>query len=235
MTASELVQATYLRTARKTTTLLTTSAKYAQILALGNYWQRRWAQERGTDWHSLYNPALSIGKVTATDSFDLDSSIRKLSEREGDVVRILWSDGVGYTDYDIIQRDKLKDTYWGQTKNSPNGFYCTQMGDQLVFNDTFASTDKQFGGDIRVPAYVFTDTLVNPTDEVQVDDPDWLVAMVSADYCRSTITLRDQYPILLAEANDIMTRMREDNVGQVDNVDMPWTPLSGIGADSAWS
>jgi len=234
MNVSDFVQAVLLRATRKTTTLLTSSAKYAQILALGNYWQRRWANERGIDWHSLYNPLLSIGKVTATDSFDLDTSIRKLSEREGDVVRIMHSDGVGYTDYDIIPHNKLKDTFWGQDKESPNGFYCTRMGDQLVFNHEFVSTDSQFGGDIQVPCYVYTDELVNPTDEVQVDDPDWLVAMCAADFVRGDVTRRDQYPILLAEANDIMTRMKEDEANQIDTVDTPWSPLSGMGSDSAF-
>jgi len=147
----------------------------------------------------------------------------------------MWSDGVGYTDYDMIPANKLKDTFWGQTKDSPNGFYCTQMGGQLVFNHTFMSTDPQFGGDIQVPCYVFTDELVNPTDEIQVNDPDWLVAMCAADYCRNDITRTNQYPILLAEANDIMTRMKEDEAQQIDTVDVHWTPMSGIGTDSAWS
>jgi len=235
MNVEDFIQAVYLRATRKTTTLLATSTKYAQILALGNYWQRRWSNERGVDWSSLYNPALSIGAVTATDSYDLDSSIRKLSEREGDVVRIMWSDGTGITDYDIIPHNKLKDTFWGQTKQSPNGFYCTQMGTQLVFNHEFLSTDKQYGGDIQVPCYVHVDTLVNPTDEIQVDDPDWLVATCSADFVRNDITRQQQYPVLLAEANDIMTRMKEDEAMQVDSVDTPWSPLSGIGSNSAWS
>lgn len=236
MTAQEFVQAVLLRATRKTTTLLTSSAKYAQILALGNYWTRRFANERGIDWNSLYNPAFSIGTVTATDAFDLDtSSVRKISERQGDVVRIMWTDGVGYTDYDIIPHDKLKDTFWGQNKDSISGFYCTRMGGQLVFNHTFESTDDQFGGDIQVPCYIFTDELVNTTDEIQVDDPDWLVTICAADFVRGDVTRRDQYPILLAEANDIMTRMKEDNSAQIDTVDTPWSPLSGVGTDNAWS
>jgi hypothetical protein len=237
-TITEFVADTYLRATGKTTTL-TSGTKYNRIIALGDFYQRRWAREPGIDWASLYDPAFSLGNVTATDSYDLGtSSVRKLSDRQGDTVRIVWTDGVAYTDYDVVDANKLKDYSFGVNKESPLGNYCAQIGSQLVFNHTFTSDDAQYGGEIFVPAYTFPDEITsdNPdSDEIQVDDPDWLVTRVAAEYARNDITRRSRYPELLAEANEIMTRMKDDNDGQIDTVDRPWTPFSGTGNDSAWS
>lgn len=237
MNITEFVADCYLKSTGKTT-VLTTGTKYDRIVALGDYYQRRWAREPGIDWNSLYDPAFSLGNVTATDTFDLDtSSIRKLSDRQGDVVRIVWTNGVGYTDYDIVDANKLKDYSYGVNKESPLGWYCAQIGSTLVFNHKFTTADAQYGGEIFAPIYGFPDEInsLNPaSDEVQVDDPDYLVTRVAAEYVRNDITRRARYPELLAEANEIMTRMKDDNDGQIDTIDRPWTPLSGLGQDSVW-
>lgn len=204
MTITDAIADVYLRATGKTTTL-TTGAKYNRIVGLLDYFQRRWAREPGVDWASLYDPAFSLGTVTATDTFDLDtSSIRKLSDLEGDSVRIVWSDGVGYTDYTIVDHDQLKNYYYGPNKESASGFYCAQIGSTLVFNHTFTSDDSQYAGEIFVPCYIFPDEINsdNPdTDEVQVDDPDWLVARVAAEYVRNDITRRQRWPEQIGRAH----------------------------------
>lgn len=239
MNITDAIQGTYLKAVGKATPPAASSAKYNKIVGLLDFYQRRWARQPGIDWNSLYDPAFSLGTVTATDTFDLDTStIRKLSDRQGDNVRIVWSDGVGYTDYAIVDANKLKDYSYGVSKESPLGFYCAQIGSQLVFNHTFATSDPQYGGEIFVPAYTFPDTITadNPdTDEVVVDDADWLLTMAAAEYVRTDITRRQNYPLLVSEANEIMARMMDDNGGQIDTVDTPWRPFSGIGNDNAWS
>lgn len=237
MTIREAVAATYLKATGKTTTL-TSGSKFSKIIGLLDLYQRRWAREPNVDWHSLYNEALSIGNVTASDTFDLDTStIRKLSDREGDSVRIVWSDGESYTDYTIVPHDTLKDYYYGADKSSSTGNYCARIGNQLVFNHTFTSDDSQYGGEIFVPCYTFPDSITSTSldEDVQVDDPDWLVFRAAAEYVRTDLTRQGQYPNLLDEANEVMQRMIDDNSAQIDEVDTPWTPFSGIGNDSAWS
>lgn len=239
MTITECLTAIYLKAVGKATPPASSSSKYTRIIGLMDFYQRRWAREKGIDWNSLYDPAFSLGTVTATDSFDLDTStIRKLSDREGDVVRVVWTDGVGYTDYTIVPADTLKEYYNGPNKESYKGFYCARIGNRLVFNHTFTSVDAQYGGDIQVPCYTFPEVITanNPSsDEVQVDDPDWLVVICAAEYVRNDITRRQRYPELVAEANEIMERMKDDNEAQVSVISTPWTPFSGIGGESAWS
>lgn len=238
MSITDAISDAYLKATGKVATL-TTGTKYTRIVGLLDYYQRRWAREPGVDWNSLYDPAFSLGTVTATDAFDIDTStVRKISMREGDVVRIVWDDGESYTDYDIVAHDKLKDYSYGVDKENPLGHYCARIGNQLVFNHEFTTDDNEYGGEIFIPCYRYPEEITTTnasTDEVQVDDPDWLVTRVAAEYVRNDITRRQRYPELLSEANEIMAQMIEDNKGQIEQVDRPWTPLSGIGNDSAWS
>lgn len=234
MTITEAITAVYLKSVGRATPPTVGSAKYNRIVGLLDFYQRRWAREPGIDWNSLYTPAFSLGTITATDSFDIDtSSVRKISDREGDSVRIVHDDGESYTDYDIVPADTLKDLSYGVDKESPVGFYCARVGNQLVFNHEFISTDAQYGGEIFIPAYVFPDAITddNPdTDEVQVDDPDWLVLRCATEYVRNDTTRRQRFPDLLAESNEAMSRMKDDNDGQIDLVNMPWTP--GVSSDT---
>lgn len=235
MSISDAIAETYLVATGKTT-LATSSTKYTRIVKLLNLFQKRWAREPEVDWNSLYNPAFSLGTVTNTDNFDIDtSSVRKLSDRLGDSVRIVWSDGVGYTDYDIVDHDKLKDYSFGVNRESPLGRYCAQIGSSLVFNHTFTSDDAEFGGEIFVPCYAFPDEITASSldDDVQVDDPTWLTTRAAAEFVRNDITRRPRYPELRDEAAVIMVRMKDDNEGQVDEVDRPWTP--GVNNGSPWS
>lgn len=238
MTITEALGDTYFLWTGKSATP-PSSKLNSMILALDRY-QRRWAREPGVDWSSLYDPAFSIGNVTATDSFDLDtSSIRTLSKREGDVVRIIHTDKVGYTDYDIVEAVKLKDYQSGANKEGYIGHHCAKIGNSLVFNHKFSTDDAQFGGTIYVPIFGFPDQITNDSpdnDEVQVDDPDWLTTRAAAALCRNDIVRRSRWPELLAEANTIMGRMREDNEGQIDTIDTPWTPFTGspTGSDGAF-
>lgn len=182
-----------------------------------------WSNEPGVDWSSLYNPAYSIGKVTNTDTFDLDDTVRKISDTADDVVRIYHTDKVSYTDYDVVPADTLKQYYYGQNKENPTGRYCAQIGTTIVFNHTFKSTDPQFGGDIKVPIYTYPDHLVGDNDDVPVTIANWLVVICAAEWVRNDITRQNQYPNLIGEANQVMIRMKEDNDAQVERVDRPWS------------
>lgn len=223
MITSELVAQVILRATGKVSTSVSGDAKWAKVLGIANMKISDWENEPGVDWSSLYDPTYSIGTVSNTDRFDLDlDTIRKLSDAPEDVVRIMHTGGITYTDYEIVPADTLKLYYRGQTKQYPKGYYCAQMGASLVFNHTFVSTDPQYGGDIQVPVYLYAEKLVNDSDTVPVDNAGWLVAISAAEYVRTDIIRQAQYPNLINEANSLMGRMKDDNDAQIEKVHMPW-------------
>lgn len=63
--------------------------------------------------------------------------------------------------------------------------------------------------------------LAKGRDKVPVDDPNWLVLMVAADYARAKRTLAHKYPLFIAEADNAMNGMKEAN--QLKATDMTVT------------
>lgn len=228
MTVSDAIDAVYLKATGKTATFAQNTTKWIKILGLLNFYSRRWSRETGVDWNSLYNPLFPLGTVTATDTFNFDTdTIRKFSQQEGDNVRIIWPDDVSFTDYELVPADRLKDFNTGP--------FCARLGSTLKFNRAFTSTDPQYGGQLYVPCYTYTDDLVNATDDIQVDDPDWLVLICAAEYVRTDLTRQNQYPNLIAEANDCMDRMKDDNNNdQNTDATQEWNPSPWSPSGTAW-
>lgn len=216
MILSDLVSGVVLKATGKRSTLTATDEKYLKIVELANQYTDVW--QNTTDWSSQYDPDLSFGTVTATDTFSVPSTVRKISDARGDTVRIWYTDGVGYTDFGIVPADTLK--RYTTTDN-----VCAQIGSSLVFKRTFASTDSEFGGTIKVPVYTFAATLASASDVISVDIPRWLVFMCAAEYVRNDITKQNQYPNLVQEANELMEKMRDDNDAQINEPDFAFMPL----------
>lgn len=229
MTCADAVDAVYLRATGKVATFAFADPKGVKILGLLNFYSRRWSRETGIDWISLYNPLFPIGTISNTDTFSIDTStIRKLSQQEGDNVRIVWeTDSSFFTDYELVPADRMKEFN--------HGAFAARQGSSLIFNRTFVSTDPEFGGTLYVPCYLYTDDLINSTDDVQVDDPDWLVLICAAEYVRTDLTRLGQYPNLLAEANDCMQRMKDDNLDD-QNTDATaiWNPSPYNPGSNQW-
>lgn len=223
MTASEFVAATILKATGKTSTATSGDTKWTKVLGIGNFYIDNWQDEPDVDWVSLYDPDYSFGSVTATDTFSFPAAVRKLSDIKDDFVRIHHTDGVGYTDYEIVPPTHLKHYYTGADKENPIGNFCAQVGSDLVFNRVFSAADLQFGGTIKVPVYTFATHLSTDDSTVPVDIPNWLVLMAAAEYVRNDITRQNQYPNLIAEANQVMQKMRDNNDAQVEQVIRPWS------------
>ncbi len=222
MTTSELVAKAYLKAAGKVSSLTPTDTKYIKILAIANGLIDSWQNENDVDWNSLYDPEYVIGTITATNSFDLDTdTIRKISDSRGDYVRVVWTDGVNYTDYDVVTPDTLK-------RYDASATVCAQVGATLKFNKTFATTDSEYGGSIKVPVYLYAEMLSGESDTVPVDIARWLVIMTAAEFVRNDITKQNQYPNLVNEANQLMQRMKDDNEAQISEL---YIPFRAEGAD----
>lgn len=183
---------------------------YAKVVQLGNIKIDAWAKE--TTWNSLYDPGVDCGTISATDSFDLDDSIRVVSSEPGDWVQIVKTDG-NVSNYQTVEAQDLK--------NYPSGNYCAKVGQTLRFNKAFTSDSPEYGGTLKVPAYLYADHLAKANDTVPVDDPNWLVAATCADWVQSDLTLSQNRDDFLAEAADLMTAMKKNNAAQVKTVNTP--------------
>lgn len=219
MIVSDFVAKVILKSTGKVSTSVSGDAKWLKVLGIANTKIDDWMNEPEVDWGSLYNRALSIGTVTATDTFPIDTTtVRLISQTFGDPIRINHTNGRSYTDYDLVAYDQLK--------QYPNGNYCAQIGSNLVFSRPFLSTDSQFGGTITIPAMLYASHLVNDSDVIPVDIPNWLVISTAAEYIRTDVTRQNQYSNLATEANAIMARMKDNNDGQISYVQSHFTPLS---------
>lgn len=210
LTVADLIAASLLKATGKVSTLTPTDSNWLKLLAIANYYKNSWANESGVDWVSLYVPAISCGTVTATDTFNLDPTINKISQQEGDAVRINYATGTNFSDFALISPERLKEY------NTNN--YVAKVGAALKFNRTFKTTDAEFGGTINVPAYTIPDDMVLSTDVVPVDDPGWLVTITAAEFVRTDLTRQNQYPNLVSEANELMKGMIDNNNPQVTTI-----------------
>lgn len=223
MTTSEFVEAVVLESEGKLPTFVSGHRKWLRIVAQGNLHLRRFARERGVDWNRFYNRAFALKEedndpilVTATDTFLLHSSIRKLSQIKGDTVRIVHTDG-NYSDFTIVPHNQLK--------KYANGSYVAKVGSNLVFSSAFTADSPEFGGTIYVPMYRFPTVFEEDEDELDIDDPDWLVFTVAADRVKNDVTRKDLRSDLISEANEIMQGMKDDGLAQLEEVNTDWNPL----------
>jgi hypothetical protein len=183
---------------------------WTKMLAIGNFCIDVFRDEPGVDWDSTYDPGVDIGTVSATDTFDLDDSIYKLSKQPDDYVEISRLDGLT-SKYTIVKANQLKRYTFGK--------YCAKVGLTLKFNKPFTTDDLEYGGTITVPCHIAPEHLVNANDDVPVDNPNWLVLMSAAEWVQSDITLAQNYPGILAQANDAMSAMKQANRPQAEYLD----------------
>lgn len=219
MTLATLVTKAYLLATGKATAPATTTNKYAKLVGLANVCQNMWETEPDIEWDSLYLTVTLAFTVTATDVFPLSASIREISKREGDYIRIVHTDGVTETKYQIVRPNEMPDYKMSGIR------VVSRIGSNLVFSTPFTADDPEYGGSIKVPCYGYVSTLSADTDEIQVDNPLWLAYMVAAEYCRTDITLNYRTDELVARANQVMQDMKQAQESMVVTPIRSWTPI----------
>lgn len=201
MQVSQFVPAVYLKATGQIFDGEAGDEDWQKILAIGNRYIDAWVAEPGVEWESTYT-LTDIGTISTTDLYDLDESIFRVSNDAGDPIVIRNTDGSESKFYLVAS---------SQLGRYTSGNYVSRFGNQLKFNRVFSSSDVEFGGTIQVPGYVKPDYLVNENDEIPVDDPNWLVLISAAEWTRTDNTLLQSYPLLIAEANNAMTAMKQAN------------------------
>jgi hypothetical protein len=216
MTLADLVQKAYQLATSKATAPSAGSSKYLKLVGFANICQDAWQNEPGVDWNSQYNTDSQAALISATNTFPLDATVRKVSNRPGDNITIVCTDG-SIIEFIQVRPEELADY--------PNQNYVAKIGQYLRFARTFTATDREFGGTIKVPCYSAVSTLAVDADVVQVDIPIWLAYMTAAEYCRTDPQLNYLEDGLVARANDIMAEMKLNNAGQVEQVTRSFQPL----------
>lgn len=218
MTLATLVEKAYLLATGKGTAPATTTTKYSKIVGFSNICQDAWQNEPDVEWDSLYLTVSLPGTVTATDTFALTASIREISKRPGDSIRVLKTDGtISY--YQLVKPNELSDY-------ADNGIrVVARVGSNLVFSKAFTASEPEIGGTLKVPCYGYVSTLVNPTDDVQVDNPLWLAYAVAAEYVRTDLTLAFREDGLIERMNQIMNDMKQAQEEQYPTPVQTFTPL----------
>lgn len=207
MTILEAMSQAYLLATGKSTLPAVGSTKYGRLYGLAVKFHKDWCYEPGVDWASLYQ-IVSAGSVTATDTFELasDNLVIRLSQRERDYVIInTTSNQFRYT---IKNPSNLDASRYDNV--------VTRVGQSIKFSKPFVSTDQMFGGAILAPAYVELDDITSVSDDVQIDNSQWLPVVVSAQYVLSDAQLSYQYPDLIEQAKTIMDGMKLNNTSSGD-------------------
>lgn len=217
MLVSEYVTKAYLLATGKPVAPSIGSRKYNQLIELGKYFTDVWQSEPGTDWDSTFDYRNS-GTITATDTFTLDSTIRLVSQGTGDYVRIV--NGSLVWEYEVVPAERLWEYRYSDA--------VAKVGNNLMFSRAFTASDGQIGGTLVVPSYGTVEFDSDPAATIPVDDPNWLVTSVAAEFVRNDITRQNQYPNLIAQANVLMDKMKENNGGNSDTVIRSWEPLGGV-------
>lgn len=205
--ADYVIQRAYLAAQRKATPPASTTTKYATLLGLVDAAQDDWQTEPGIEWNSLYE-LVSNGTVTATDTFDLDDSIRYVSKRDGDFVTL--TNGTNTQEVLLVNPDQLYSNRYN--------FACAQIGRTLKFSKAFTASSTTFGYTIKIPAIIYCDDITAGSSAIQCDDPMYLAYMVAAEFIRTDVVKGGQYNNLLGKAAERMDKMKQDNGSQNDSI-----------------
>lgn len=204
MTTDELVNAVLLKATGQPEKPQWADEEYQRILGIANFYISAWQNEPNTDWSSLYDPEFVIAtSLEGVRSYEIDrSEFNKFSSVPGDFIT------VGDSNFYIIPAELLR-RYDGEEA-------CIIANNKIIFARDFYG--NEIGKEIKAPVYLKAQPLTEPISKVPVDNPYWLVTVCAAEYSRSDILLQGQYPNLINEANQLMSKMIENNSGQIMHI-----------------
>jgi hypothetical protein len=213
-TVDWVIQKAFLEAQRKSTAPTSGTSKYNALLGIVDNKQLEWASEPSVEWDSLYSVVTLAAVVSATDTFALTGTINYISKREGNPILI--TNGTNTSRFMLVSPNQLDEYRYDDA--------CAQVGSNLVFSKAFSASSSLIGYSIKVPSMLYPTDITSGSQNVQVDDPLWLVYMVAADFVRNDVVKRDNYDLLLQLAAERMAKMKQANGGQQAAVATPWAP-----------
>lgn len=223
-TTTAVKRANFLATG-KASDLVAGTAKYLKVLEALNIAKSDWFNEPNTYWRST-REYVEVGTVSATDAYDLDEEITKISTESND--NVLIENGANTYRYAIVPAGQL---YSPQDVEGDVDGVCAKVGSQLVFAEAFTASSAEFGGTIRLPHYVEPDDLADPNDDYLIDNPQFGCYMAASILVSNDVTKSYREPSLVASANNLMDGMKADNMAQLESAYSSWNPLGHIGVD----
>jgi len=163
-------------------------------ISIANRKQQEWARESFHRWNSLFS-IKTVGTIdTAQDTYALPAGFMGNS----DFAKVTKTDG-SKIEYPVVlpqQRDQFDQALY-------------ILGSNIVFaQDIDTGID---GGTLKLAAYYMPEDIVEATDPVAVDDPNWLVYALAAELARNDPARDDQVGNLVAQANDLYQKMIVNN------------------------
>ena len=169
-------------------------------LSIANRKQREWATDPNNRWASLFE-VRDVSPVIATNTptYDLDDDFMFPS----DYAMVTRTSG-SLSQYPIItpQRRNLYEQGLYISGRSPK---------QVTFSQTIDTGLS--GGTLAIPGYYMPADMVNASDTVAVDSPEWLIYITASELARNDAAKDDQYVNLVNQANDLYRKMIDNNNG----------------------
>lgn len=190
--------------------------KWTQYQALANKYTSDWALDFNVQWNSLWRQD-TYGPIEATvQAYPLNEDVISLS----DGVYIYRLDG-NIDQFSVVHPDAQNNYNILVASDSfvnNNGTFLSggPLNLTLNFVSSFEGTGAntgEVGGTINCGVYAMPGTMTSASDPVLVDNPNWVVRMVAAELSRLDPAKQDQYPLLIAEANDLYEKMVSYNEG----------------------
>lgn len=168
--------------------------KAQTALAIANRKQKEWARDAKHRWSSLFE-VRNVGTIdTSTFAYNMGVDLIAPS----DYVFINRTTG-SRSEYPVVLPH--------QRNLYPRGFYFSGRNPK-VLNWAGESIDSGLnGGTISLAGYFLPSDIVDPTDYVSVDDPNWLVYATAAELARNDPAKDDQFSNLLGMANEVYSNM----------------------------
>lgn len=209
MTILQSVKQAYLLAVRKPFLPNAGTTKYESLVAIADIFQKMWQDEPGVDWNSRRDD-VNLGTISGnTNEFDLDDEINYIPKDLDDSV-VLTSPTGQEAYFTIVDYSKFLRSHGG---------YAAQRGRVLVLPKRFNANGTYTGWTVTVPAIMKVEDITNVNQDVQVDTPLWLGAMTAAEFIRTDVVNQNQYPNLIAYAEQLMVKMKENNQSSVETLD----------------
>lgn len=173
--------------------------KYNQLIIIADSMQKLWAAETGVDWGSL--STYYTTSASNSNTIDLDDSIdHVINDPQNPII-------IGTDEYRLVRFNQLR------MYRTSKVVAATGLTLQLPIDVTVS-------GSVTVPAILKVEDITTGSDEIQVDDPMWLVYAMAAEFDRNDIVKAQNYDDILQLAEAHMNKMKENNEGGYETISL---------------